>query len=167
VTENTEVEIRQACEADIDGIIALQAANQAERGGRLSANLPRDRIAAMMSDMPLIVTRRSGRVVGFLMTSTRTMNADVPIIRAMLSAYPGTENAYVYGPICVDEGVRGKGIAQAMFAELRRLLPGREGILFVRRDNPASLRAHEKMGMREVASFRFRESEHTVLSYFG
>jgi hypothetical protein len=27
---------------------------------------------------------------------------------------------------------RGKGLAQAMFEELRRLLPGREGILFIR-----------------------------------
>lgn len=167
MTENTEVEIRQACEADIDGIIALQAANQAERGGRLSANLPRDRIAAMMSDMPLIVARHNGRVVGFLMTSTRNMNADVPIIRAMLSAYPGTDDAYVYGPICVDETERGKGLAQVMFNELRRLEPRREGILFIRRNNASSLRAHKKMGMHEVGSFLFREIEHAVFSYFG
>ncbi len=167
MTQKAKVEIGKADAADLEGILALQSANHVEKGGRLSAKLPRERIMAMMGDMPLIVARRHGRVVGFLMTCNRKMNADIPVISAMLSAYPGTENAYVYGPICVDEAERGKGIAQAMFAELRRLLPGREGILFIRCDNAASLRAHEKMGMSEVASFRLREIEHAVLSYIG
>src|SRR6476661_1005367 len=143
----------------------LQTANQPERGGTLSASLPRSRIAAMMRDMPLIVARRDGRIAGFLMTSTREMNADVPIIRAMLAAYPGATDAYVYGPICVSAEERGKGLAQAMFAELQRLLPGRTGILFIRRDNAASLHAHAKMGVHEVADFVFNGDDYAVLSY--
>jgi len=160
------VNIGRATEIDLDGIMELQMANQPERGGTLSANLPRSRIATMMLAMPLIVAQCSGRIAGFLMTSTREMNADVPIIQAMLAAYPGTPDSYVYGPICVSAEERGKGLAQAMFAELLRLLPGREGVLFIRRDNPASLRAHAKMGMHEVASFVNR-SDYVVLSYIG
>ncbi len=136
-------EILRESIGDLDGIVALQAANQPERGGTLSACLTPARIAEMMSEMPLIVARRDGRVAGYLMTSTREMNADVPVIKAMLAAYPGTADAYVYGPICVEAEARGKGLAQAMFSELRRLVPTREGILFIRRDNLASLRAHE------------------------
>lgn len=161
------VSVGRATEADLDGIMELQAANQPERGGMLSANLSRSRVAEMMVGRPLIVARRSDRVVAFLLTSTREMNDDVPIIRAMLDAYPGTADAYVYGPICVKEEERGKGLAQAMFTELRRLELGREGILFIRRDNPASLRAHTRMGMREVARFVFGGIEHAVLSYVG
>ena len=161
------MDISRATEIDLDGIMELQAANQPERGGALSASLPRSRVAEMMRAMPLIVARCSGRIIGFLMASTREMNADVPIIRAMLAAYPGAADAYVYGPICVSVEERGKGLAQAMFAELQRLLPGREGILFIRRDNPASLRAHAKMGMHEVAGFVFNGTEHVALSYGG
>ncbi|MDE2343529.1 MAG: N-acetyltransferase [Betaproteobacteria bacterium] len=58
-------------------------------------------------------------------------------------------------------------MAQFLFNEVKRLLPGREGILFIRSDNPASLRAHEKMGMAEVASFGFNGQDHVVLSYWG
>jgi predicted GNAT family acetyltransferase len=54
-----------------------------------------------------------------------------------------------------------------MFTELRRLERGREGILFIRRDNPASLRAHRKMGMREVAGFVLGGIDYVVLSYVG
>lgn len=162
-----EAGIGLASENDLGGIVALQAENQPDRGGTLSTCLPYSRIEVMMREMPLIVARRGDRITGYLMTSTRAMNADVPIINAMLAAYPGTADAYVYGPICVSAEERGKGLAQAMFSELRRLVPGREGILFIRRDNPASLRAHEKMGMREVAGFMFGGSELAVLSYIG
>jgi predicted GNAT superfamily acetyltransferase len=167
VAEIPGVNIGVAAEADLDGTMELQAANQLERGGMLSASLPRSRVAEMIHRRGLIVARRGDRVVAFLMTSTREMNDDVPVIRAMLDAYPGTADAYVYGPVCVMEEERGKGLAQAMFTELRRLEPGREGILFIRRDNPASLRAHTKMGMREVAGFVFGGQEHVVLSYVG
>lgn len=161
------MEISRATELDLDGIMELQAANQPERGGTLSASLPRSRIAAMIRAMPLIVARSSGRITGFLMTSTREMNGDVPIIRAMLAAYPGAPDAYVYGPICVSAEDRGKGLAQAMFAEVQRFLPGREGLLFIRRDNAASRRAHAKMGMHEVAGFVFDGADYVALSYGG
>lgn len=164
---NSEVEIDRTTEADLDGIMELQAENQPELGGMLSASFSRVRITEMMNEMPLIVARRGGRIIAFLMSSTRNMNEDVPIIQAMLNTYPGTSDAYVYGPICVSSEDRGKGLAQAMYRELRRLEPGREGILFIRRSNQASLRAHEKMGMCEVASFVFNGNEYAVFSYFG
>jgi predicted GNAT superfamily acetyltransferase len=159
------VEISRATEIDLDGILELQAANQPERGGALSASFPRARIVEMMRAMPLIVARSHGRITGFLMTSTPEMNADVPVIRAMLAAYRGGADAYVYGPICVDAAERGKGLAQAMFAELQRVLPGREGILFIRRDNLASLHAHARMGMHEVALFVFDGADYAILAY--
>lgn len=110
-------DIGRASEADLDGIVGLQAENQPERGGALSASLPRSRIAEMMREMPLIVARRGEHISGFLMTSTR----------AMLAADPGTLDAYVYGPVCVEAEERGKGLAQTMFSELRRFAPVREG----------------------------------------
>ncbi|CAM3933334.1 GCN5-related N-acetyltransferase [Pseudomonas reidholzensis] len=164
---NDETRVSRANEADLEGILALQAANQAARGGSLAASLPRSRVAAMMREMPIIVARRGARVTGFLMTTTREMNADLPIVQAMFGAYHGSSDAYVYGPICVGEEERGKGLAQMMFADLRRLEPGREGVLFIRKDNEPSLRAHLKMGMKEVAGFVFNGFEYAVFSYIG
>lgn len=162
-----EMDVGNATAVDLEGILALQEANQVARGGTLSATLPRARITAMMDVMPLIVAHRNGFVTGFLMTTTREMNADLPIVQAMFAAYYGTADAYIYGPICVGAEERGKRLAQAMFAELRRLQPGREGILFIRRDNEASLRAHVRMGMREVAEFHFNGFDFAVFSYIG
>ena len=162
-----DTRVSRADIADMDGILELQAANQTVRGGALAASLTGERLAKMMQDMPLIVARRDGRITGFLLTTSREVNADIPIVKAMFNAYHGAPDAYVYGPICVGEQERGKGLAQIMFAELRRLEPGREGVLFIRNDNEASLRAHLKMGMKKVASFEFNSFAYAVFCYIG
>ena len=89
------------------------------------------------------------------------------MVEAMLRSHPGASPAaWVYGPGCVAEEARGRGLAAAMFAALRARLPGREGVLFIRRDNAASLRAQERMGMREVAGSALGGAEMAVLAYF-
>ena len=163
-----KIEIANARESDLDGVLELQAANQIGNGGKLSASFSRSQLQSMMKDMPLLVARRDRRVVGFLVCSTRETAGDVPIILAMLDAYPArARDAYVYGPVCVDVKERGQGLAQLLFDELRRLLPGREGVLFIRRDNEASIKSHRRMGMREVSHFSYGGVEHIVLSYVG
>lgn len=156
-----------ATEADIAGILRLQAENHISRGGSLSANMSGDWVAALINAMPLIVARRGERIVGFLMTAPREKALSIPILAEMLKAYWGRPDAYVYGPVCVEHAARGQGIAPAMFDTLRAQLLGREGILFIRRDNTASLRTHAKMGMEEVATFMFNGVEHAVLRYIG
>jgi predicted GNAT family acetyltransferase len=115
--------------------------------------------------MPMIVARQNENVIGFLLSSSKEFNSDNPIICKMLSNYQGSEESYIYGPICVRNTERGMGLAQAMFAELKRCLPEREGILFIRSDNDASLRAHEKMGMNKVSGFTIGSTSYITLSY--
>ena len=69
--------------------------------------------------------------------------------------------------MCVAEEAGVGGLAADMFAARRARVPGREGVLFIRRDNAASLRAHARMGMREVAEFAHGGAEMAVLAYVG
>ena len=161
------IDIGTASERDLDGILALQEANLPERGGTLSARLSRKQLEAMLADLPLVVARRDGTVVGYLLAASKSTVASVPVVRAMLAAYAGGPAAYVYGPIVVAESERGRGLAQRLFESLKTRLPGREGILFIRAGNSASLRAHEKMGVVPRGSFRHNDHDYAVLSYEG
>lgn len=152
---------------DIPGMLALQESNLPHRSGTLSARFSHAWFEAAIAAMPVIVARRDKKVVGYLVSSPLAAHADVPVVQAMLQAYRGGSDAYVYGPICVEESERGRGIAGAMFASLKARVPRREGILFIRRDNDASLRAHAKMGIREVGEFEHDGVEFVVLAYFG
>ena len=166
-TPVAEVVIAEATEADLDGILALQERNLPERGGALSARLPRAQIEAMLRDLPLIVARRAGEVVGYLLAASKPTVAEIPVIRSMLAAYGGAADAYVYGPIVVDAAERGRGVARLLFEALKARLPGREGILFIRADNAPSLRAHEKLGVTPCGRFTHNGIPYVVLSYVG
>ena len=161
------IDIKIATIQDLDGIIELQKANQTSQGGTLSGQLTADQIQEMMIDMPQIIAVADNEIVGFLLTTSQTVNnkRKVPIVDAMSASYSGSDDSYIYGPICVSQNQRGKGLAQLMFQELLRLEPNREGILFIKSDNEASLKAHEKMGMNKVSRFTFNDANFDVFAY--
>lgn len=159
-----EIVIAQAQAPDVDGIFELARRNGPENGGRLAVRFTREQIASSIQVSPAVAARRNGEVVGFVLTRHKK-GANPPIIEAMFCAYSGAENAYSYGPVCVDASVRGLGIAARMFEELRKLLPGREGVLFINASNESSLRAHRKMDMREVGEFVFEGTRLIIFAY--
>lgn len=159
--------IKTATLSDLPGIVKLQKENQIAQGGSLSAELTPEQIQEMMSDMPQIVAIVDDEVVGFLLTTSQTVNKkrNVAIVDAMFTSYTGNPDSYIYGPVCVSNTQRGKGLAQLMFQELLQKEPNREGILFIKSDNEASLRAHEKMGIKKVSSFKFNNADFDVFAY--
>jgi predicted GNAT superfamily acetyltransferase len=159
------VVVARAQGADVDGIVALARLNEAEAGGTLTGRRTPEAVAAAIARLPNIVARRDGGIVGFLLTADKAAPDLPPVVRAMLAAYSGGADAYIYGPICVASSERGGGVMAAMVDEVKRLLPGREGILFIRRDNGASLRAHLKLGMSEVAGFVHDGADFAVFAY--
>jgi predicted N-acetyltransferase YhbS len=150
---------------DIPGILALQERNLPDRGGSLSVRLPADWFKRTIAEMPLIVARRGDKVVGYMVTTTLAAKAHVPIEQAMLRDFPAPPNCYSYGPVCVAESERGKGLAGAMFKRLRAELPDRPAMTFVVAANLPSLKAHLKMGMRELGTFTNGGISYIALRY--
>jgi Acetyltransferase (GNAT) family len=160
-----DYEISLAAPEDIPGIITLQDPNVIDRGGGLSVRQTADWFKRSMLEMPIIVGRRDGRVVGYVLSTSLAAKSHVAIVQAMLRSFPAPPDCYLYGPVCVADTERGKGLAGLMFEELRARLPGRPAMTFIRADNVPSLRAHRKMGMRELGSFMSEGIPHIALTY--
>ena len=138
--------------SDIPAILALQESNLPENGGSLSVREAADWFTRASGEKSLVVARRDGKLVGYLLGTSIATKAHVPIIQEMLNTFPTSLDCYLYGPVCVTETERGKGLAGAMFEKLQSHMR-RPAITFVRADNGASLRAHRKMGMQDVGPF--------------
>jgi len=160
-------EITDATREDIAGILDLQEMNLPERGGVLSVRLTFQWFETALADMPLIVTRKDGRVVGYLVASSVRSQEHIPIVRGMLEVYPGAPDSYIYGPICVAASERGRGLPARMFAALRARTGQRTCFTFIRRDNTISLRAHAKIGLHEVAQYVFDGIDLVVVAETG
>jgi L-amino acid N-acyltransferase YncA len=158
-------DIALATPADIPGILALQEPNLPDNGGSLSVRQNAAWFAHTLAEMPLVIARHEGKVVGYMVAASLAAKAHVPIIQAMLRSFPAPPACYSYGPVCVADSERGKGLAGLMFAELCAQLPGQAAMTFVRSDNAASLRAHAKMGMRVLGEFHNAGECYTALAY--
>lgn len=146
--------VRRATVADVDAIVALIDEAQ-ETGGRgLSQRMPPELVHGFLAALPCFVAEREGRLVGVLLAQPRPVGDEAgPVTRAMLDAYPGAAGSYVYGPVAVSREARGQGLARRLADALLAALPGREAILFIAEANAVSLRAHRRLGAREVAAF--------------
>jgi L-amino acid N-acyltransferase YncA len=158
------VRTRAATADDLPAIAALMADNAPARGGSLTGDWSLSRIEAWFDRIGTVFVADDASVlVGCLFASEKTAMAGAPIA-LMLAAYPGTPSAYVYGPVCIGEAARGKGILPALYAEATRHFPDREAILFIRADNARSLSAHGKLGMTIVGAFEMAGATHMILS---
>jgi L-amino acid N-acyltransferase YncA len=138
---------------DIPAIVAMQDVNLHENGGGLSVRQTADWFRRTMLEMPIVVVRRDGAVVGYALATSIAAKSHVGIVQTMLRAFPAPPNCYLYGPVCVAESERGNGLAAMMYREMHKRLPGRTAMSFVRTDNAASIRANRKMGKRELGEF--------------
>jgi L-amino acid N-acyltransferase YncA len=150
---NTNYETGLATSHDIPAILAMQDLNLHENGGGLSVRQTADWFERTMLEMPIVVARREGVVVGYALATTIQAKSHVGIVQTMLRTFPAPPNCYLYGPVCVAESERGKGLAAMMYHEMRKRLPGRTAMSFVRSDNVQSLRANRKMGKSELGDF--------------
>lgn len=162
---NVEYEVRAADAGDVADITRLLRENSPDQGGTLTGSFPADRVRSWIEgETPVLVACKAGRLIGVLATSAREQSSPGPYVASMLVAYSAQSGSYVYGPVCVDGSERGRGVLGQLYAELRRRMPDREAILFIREDNATSLKAHARLGMHRVGSFRHADERFAVLS---
>ncbi len=162
-----DYDIALATQQDVQSIADLQEKNLRSNGGALSVGFPHEWFETAIAAMPIMVARSEGRIVGYVIATPVAAQAHVPIVQAMLRAYPGAPDSYIYGPICVAQNHRGRGVALAMFEALKARLPGREGFTFIRADNTVSITVHAKMGLRKFAEFAHDDAAYVVVGYIG
>jgi len=152
---------------DIPGILVLQEANLAERGGGLAVRQTADWYRNAIREKSLVVGRYDSKVVGYVLGTSLAAKAHVMIVQTMLRSFPPPPDCYLYGPVCVAKTQRGKGLAGALFQVLQTHMAGRPAMTFIRADNMLSLRARRKMGMSELGAFVTDDVSYIALSYNG
>jgi hypothetical protein len=158
------IETRAARIEDSELISALLTANAPGQGGALHGEWPISVVTKWIESGALVVVAMDGpKLVGVLFTSEKDQASAPPVV-AMLKAWPGSADAYVYGPVCVDQAARGLGVLEALYVQAVARLPGREAVLFINASNTRSLKAHARLGMVQVADFTLGEQAFVVLS---
>jgi hypothetical protein len=175
---------------DLPEVMRIQSANQIpnlsrdeQSDGFLSAEFAPEQFAQMDREIPMIVAIVTAagdcgsRLAGYMCGCSLASGATVPLLAQMASLLPATlykskpvdqYRAFIYGPVCVDRPMRGKGVLEGLFKVYKNQLAGKFdiGILFVSLDNLRSLRAHiHKLGMIKLRDFSFNGKDYGLLAF--
>ncbi|KWZ38478.1 MULTISPECIES: acetyltransferase [Burkholderia] len=180
MTEATVV--RMARSGDYPNIISLQKANQianlseAERkNGFLSAEIPEAKIEALATDAGIVVAYEQAEFAGFFCISRLDQWRGNAIIDALAASFEDERdaassdfsgNACLFGPMCLSQVARGKGILEKMIDLATASAKTRfsAAISFIAVDNERSLNAVAKLGYKPAHRFMSGEREYHALT---
>lgn len=151
------LQLRNATMADASAIAALMLPESSSRGGMLHGDFPLDKISHWLSqaaadNMPVILAVDQTGLLGVLFSS-HARHLESPVSATMAQLHQADGPFYFYGPVCIAPRGRGQGLLAAMWQQLQQQLPGQQAVLFIHANNPASLKAHARLGMQVEAEF--------------
>ena len=158
---------------DLRQILALQHKNlpvniseeEAQTQGFVTVHHEFDLLKRMNEPYPHIVAKHGERVVGYTLVMLRSFQNDIPVLVPMFKEIDaivhegqllGTCKYFIMGQVCIDKDYRGQGIFTGLYREMqRRMNPYFDYIITeVDKSNTRSMRAHEKVGFKNVHEYR-------------
>ena len=165
-------------EGDLLRILALQQANLARHlapdevvsQGFVTVEHTLDVLRRMQALAPSVVAEEEdGALAGYALVMPVECRAFVPILEPMFSRLDalGVEHLYVMGQICVARPFRGRGVFDLLYAGHRELLCDRfeRVVTEVATRNTRSMRAHARVGFRELERYRDATDEWSLLAW--
>jgi hypothetical protein len=167
---------------DLEQILALQQANliaslsTAEWKGQgfVTVEHTLDLLQKMHDAAPSIIIKDNDRVVAYALTMLRECSTMVPVLEPMFAnveklTWNGKSlngyRFYVMGQICIDKAYRGRGLFDLLYQKHKEIYHHQFDLLVteIATRNTRSLRAHERVGFKQVNVYRDETDEWSVV----
>ena len=169
--------------ADIPGILALQEKNlfrnlseEELKKGFVTTPFTIDQLQELIElNGVFIAKNKDEKVIAYAFAGSWKYFEQWEIFNYMVSRFPlinfrgkeiTTENSFQYGPICINENYRGRGIINQIFEEMRLELVKRYpiSVTFINQVNVISKEAHtRKLGWEIIDEFEFNNNHYISL----
>ena len=170
---------------DIDEVLELQkkyhiaSIKEEDRpSGFVTTLITKAQLTSLSRDESgLSIVRQDGVLVAYAMAASWSFWEQWPIFVHMLKGLHeleflgqrlSAENSYQYGPVCIDQSVRGSGVLARLFDFSRAQMAERYPILvtFINKINARSFAAHtQKLGLQVIREFEFNGNQYYELVY--
>lgn len=177
------IKTRIANNDDIDGVLALQERylyrnlSESERQkGFVTTPFTVSQLEAIIELNGLFIAENeSDNVIAYAFAGSWKYFEQWEIFNFMVSRFPQlsfngnkitTENSFQYGPVCIDEKYRGKGLLNQIFEEMRLEFCKKYpiSITFINKINAISTAAHiKKLGWEIIDEFQLNNNTYIVL----
>lgn len=176
---------RIGTDKDIPGVLALQERylfrnlNEVERQkGFVTTPFTPHQIEVILKQNGLFIAEnKTNAIVGYAFAGSWAYFEQWDIFNVMISRFPTlsfkgkditTHNSFQYGPVCIDEIYRGKGLLHQLFEAMRIEFLKRYSlsVTFINAVNVVSEKAHiQKLGWEIIDTFEFNQNTYIVLAF--
>lgn len=158
--------------SELEGIYALQKLNlkknlskqEVERDGFVTVDHDWETLEKFNSIEPHVIAKNNDEVVGYVLAMTKVSRFDLPIIFPMFEEFEkinykgkavSTYDYMVVGQACIHKDYRGKGLIENCFRVYKEAFAERYdfSITEIAATNQRSIKAHQKVGFKEVHSY--------------
>lgn len=156
--------IRKMTYEDINTVTHLLQENSESQQGGLYGEYPLNKVEAMyQSSTNAVVALFQQKIIAVVFSFPVTSFSLPPIAQEIHQRFPEvTHNNWFYGPVCIDKPYRGKTLLSDLY-QFICALHGGHPIAFIDSSNTRSIKAHQKIGMRQVKIFEFKEKSWLVM----
>ncbi len=167
-----------ASREDLHGIIALQKANlpvnitakEKDEQGFVTVVHSLEDLEKLHNIEPHVLAMDNDRVIAYILAMTSASREDIPILIPMFEVFDQVDyqrktiSSYQYlvvGQVCVGKSYRGQGVLGRCYDEYRNRYAKHYDFAITEVDvtNIRSLKAHQRIGFKEVT--RYRSSDGT------
>jgi len=168
----------------IPQILKLQEANllsklppERQGNGFVTTAITPQQYEQLIEQGDLFMAVEGEELRGYVVSSSWQFLSQWPIFAHMVTLFDQftfdgermtVDNSYQYGPICVDENHRGRGIVQGLYEFARKSMAARYpyGLTFINKRNPRSFVAHtRKLPLNVLIEFGFNGNEYYFLGF--
>lgn len=169
--------VRRAEQGDLPRILELQRKNldrsvspeEASSQGFVTVEHTLEALSRMHALEPGIVASEGEALCAYALVMPVECRDLVPELRPMFQRLEGLGcgRFYVMGQICIDRAFRGSGLFDRLYAAHRQHFSGRfdRVVTEVATRNTRSMRAHERVGFREILRYRDAIDEWSVVAW--
>jgi hypothetical protein len=113
-----DLSVRVATQLDVEAMSTLLVANSAEHGGQLYGNWSVGDVKKWIDSNVLTLLAVSDRALLGVLFASEKWQASAPVALATLKAWPGGNDAYLYGPVCIAQEARAGACCKRSIASL-------------------------------------------------
>lgn len=114
---------------------------------------------------PQFIAKHNNEVVGYVLTMDASIKNDIPVLQPMFKkvnqlTYNGQkldeQNYITMGQVCIAKAYRGEGIFAKLYENMFVAMRSKYKFVVteISVNNPRSVRAHEKIGFKELLNYK-------------
>lgn len=163
-TANTVIDLETIIQLQKDNLRQALTEEAIQSQGFVTVQHSLDQLKKMNDIEKHLVAKDGDKVIGYVLAMTEESKFDIPMLIPMFDFFSkvfyrgkkiSDHHFIVVGQVCIDKHYRGQGIFDKCYQEYEQYYKGKYdfAITDIARANTRSLKAHKRIGFKEIHSY--------------